>query len=88
MVVSVVDPHGNIPTGSVESFDPRFARLECRRRTRLDKLKDTIRQAWCAKSVSAPSAPASRIADIELGDLCDFGGAVNDRRTTCEGFVF
>jgi hypothetical protein len=83
IVVSVAEAHGNMPTGSFESSDARVTTLECRRDKRHDVLKDTILQAWCAKSVSAPSVSASRIGNVDFEELLDFDGAVKHRRVRC-----
>ena len=77
MILSVLEIHGNVPTGSSWSSARPLLILECLRAKLAGLVNETIFPAACAYSVSAPSAVSS-----ERGvDLKDRIGAVKERRT-------
>ena len=76
MVLSVVENHGNVPTGSSWSSARPLLILECPRVRLVALLKETIFPAPCAYKVSAPSAVSSG-SGIDLEDRI---GAVKERR--------
>lgn len=75
MVLSVVENHGNVPTGSSWRSAPPLLILEYLRTELIELLNETIFPVPCAYNVSAPSTVSSGCGiDIE-----DRIGAVKER---------
>lgn len=72
-VLSVVENHGNVPTGSSCSSARPLLMLECLRGRLVRLLNETIFPAPCAYNVSAPST-------VSCGSGIDLVGAVKERR--------